>query len=161
EDRVVRALEAEGRLIALGDVAAAHRARAVRRKEQGLVAERQDLLVNGVVQKAGVLSRLLPVRQIRAARLTDEEPVAGEDAPRTIGRLLDEDGVAHALRRVARRVEGAEAKAAERKFLAVGEAYVSVTEELAASVDDRGAGDPGELRRSKDEVLLPVRLDHV
>ncbi len=78
EHRVVVALQADRRVVAFRDVAAADRARAVRGQQDGLVAQRQEFRVHCVVELAGVLGRLERVRQVGPPGFADEQRVAGE-----------------------------------------------------------------------------------
>ena len=161
EDGIGALLDADRRIVAVGNVAAARRARAVGRVQQRLVAQRRDLAVHRVVENARVLAGLLRVGQIGAAGIADEQRIPRERAPALLAGIFYIHRVGHALRRVPRRLERDDARRPDLELLAVLQLHVGVAEELVAAAHDLRAGQSGEVARAEFVILLPVGLEHV
>ena len=161
EDGVAVALDAERGPVPVIDVAAAHRARAVGREDERLVPQWQHLAVERVVEERGVLVGALGMEEVGAPGVPGEERVSGEDAPGERGVAVEEDGPAEALGGMARSVEGEQGEAAELEPFPLAELQVDVAGDGMLARHGAGAGEAGEPGHSQDEVLLPVRLEHV
>lgn len=156
------ALDAERGPFAVGDIAAAGRARPMRGQYQRLIAEGKDLLVEAVVKLARMLAGLFRVGEIGAAGVAHEERIAREDGPDGVRRLVEGDGEAHAFRRVARHMERAEGDAAaEAEGVAVLQRLVGMGHDLVIAGGDFRARDGAQRRAAHLEILLAVRLQHV
>lgn len=129
--------------------------------KQRLVAQRHELLVNGVVEQPRVLACFFRIRKVRASRLSDEQRVTGKHAPGALGCVRHEYGVRHTLWGVTGCMQRAQTKFAEVEVFAVTKPDVAVTEKLVPTIDDLGARDPRNFGRAQHEVLLTVRLEHI
>ena len=162
EDGVVVALQAQRGMVALGNVAAAHRPGAVRRQHDGLVAQRHQLGVYRVVQLASMHRSAFRVGQVGAPGLANEQGVARENRPGGVGRVGQVHRVAHALRRVPGGMQSHQCNALGKfKPFAVGQPDVAMPETRVPPIDHLGAALAHQLGRPHHEVLLPVGFQHV
>ena len=110
--------ETDRALEAIADIGAAGRAAAVRWVNDHAVVELPVEFPERVVKLRGELVRI-PAEKIGPAGGTDEERIAGEDAPGKIRVLLFGRDIADVLRRVARRMARGQNERAELEFVAI------------------------------------------
>ena len=134
----------------------------MRRQNDRLVPQRQQFGVHGIVQLSGVLAGLRWVRQVGPPGLADEQRVAGEHRPRVVGGVVEMDRVAHALRRVTRRVQRDDPDAlGQLEPLAIVEPDVPVAERVVAPVDHLCATLAHKLGRTHHKILLAMGLKRI
>ena len=136
EGGVRGALEAERRLVTVGDVSTANRARAVRRPQQRLVTQGQQPGLNRVEEDASIGARPLRVRQVRSACFPDEERVTREDAPGSSRDFVEVDGVRGALWRVPGGVQRHHLESPDSQLLSILHSDVRVAEQWVIERDD-------------------------
>ena len=130
------------------------------RIDHDVVGQREERAVEAVVELPGQrLGREAGRRdEVGPAHVADEEGVAGEDRDRPVP--ID-DEQRDALRRVSRRLEDAQAYAAERDLVAVAGGHVGEGGPGPVPDDDRRARAAGQLPVARHEVGVDVRLDDV
>ena len=122
-----------------------------------VVAEREQLSHQRVVELAGEAAGQIVTQQIGTADGADEEGVAGEDA-RGSPRLGDVDR--DVFRCMSRRVDERQRDVPEHQPFAVVRFVVRVAEPRFGTVDDPRA-QPAQLACSRDEVGVDVGFDRV
>ena len=133
----------------------------VRGKDQGLIAERRDLLKDGVVKNPGVLPCPRRVRQIRSSCRTDKERIPGKNPPAFFSGALRVDRIGHALGRVSGRFKRNEARGSGLEFLSVLQLDIRLTEQFMPARHDLGAGSFGQRSRAELEIFLAVRFENI
>ena len=140
-------------------VATAERAGAVGRVDEGVVREREQLLVQRVVEQPGEIGGLPTERggEVGAADIADEQRVAGQHGMRrrrAIGLVVDDDG--DRLGRVTRRLQGLQAHLSEPDRVAVAQRHEVVLGRRSLSQVHAGADAIAQLEVAGDEVGVEV-----
>ena len=144
------------------DVAAAERPGAVRRIDRGRVGERQELLVERVVEQARELRRRhAAAEEIGPADVADEERVAGQDRRRLAGHRVIRDDDRDRLGRVAGRLEKAQLDRPHPYLVALVHGDVRELRLGGGAEVDLRARPLGELAVARHEVGVEVGLDDV
>ena len=160
EDGVHEALQAEGAQLAVGDAAAADGAGAVGRADDDVVAQRQQLVEDAVVEVLRPLPTLPGPAEVCASDVAHEEGVTGADKNRLTSRGEVRDGVGGASRGVAGGVDRRDLQLSDAELLPVPDLF-PILELGPGAVVDLRTGHAGELEGADDVVLVPVGLEDV
>ena len=161
---VVRAaLLADRRGRLLRDVPPAQRPRAVRRVDAHRVGQREQLVVERVVEHRGHLLRGVAgrSREVGAAHVSDEERVPGQHQLRLAARLVVDHQHRHALGRVPGGLQEAQRDLADPDLVAVAHAAMRERCTRPGPDHDRRPGALGQLAVAAHEVGVEVRLHDV